>query len=222
MGGIRTRRLAALVAAGVLAAAVVGPVSAATSGSSRSTIYVAQAIWGSLDEETLAGNLAAVGLIQVDGEPAELAYEAYGITAITCTQGTSTTLDDVPGIRGAVAFGSALPAAMTFDLRRLGSASASGTVTVQWHHVNSCTDEDTIVLTRDLAVTLDLTAAGAIQRDRDRFRFVEPGVFMELAHLSLAMRPATGTASVAGVTHAIGPAEGLIGRATERVHVIFR
>jgi hypothetical protein len=220
MAGYRSRHGAALAAAVGIALLAASPVSAHMVLTSRANVLAAQAAWGTLDEETLAGNFGVVVLVEVRAGMFELEYEAINATAITCTNGTSTTSDDFPGMSGTVAIGSGDPDTSAIDGRRLSSASASGVVDVATYRVNTCTGASDLLSMRATHVSFDLRAQGRVQRDHDRLRLVDPGSSVETDMIHQAIRQAVGTATIGTTVHAITADMGIIGRVLERIHIV--
>jgi hypothetical protein len=188
---------AAAAAALVLVASFSGGAAAAEVVNDSGEALVAQAIWGTADLETGAGEYGMLAASIQDGESMLFLYD-QSEAAVVCDAGTpGDPSDDYSGLSGT--FRTATGPADVQIAANLRTASASATLSIETFLVDACAPRwEVIAVEPAVDVSLDLSAVGGREGWIDKFDERLPGEFNSHAILRSASQPATGTLSISG------------------------
>ena len=179
--------------AGLLVLAVAAPVAAGPNvGNYSSSVELAQADWGSFDEEGYSSGYLAVSREQGSSQ-AFAEYSQYTEQNVQCT-GAETPDDpddDTFGTKTSSVWGFG-PASLSIGAR-YSSATASATLEAYVDAFDECTGEWSSEEVSDLSIALDLTATSGLVKESGRGSFHLPGEINNHSSYKASYRQAEGS-----------------------------
>ncbi len=202
------RRLGFVLAASVLLLTMAAPVSAGQSTyNSSGSALTAQGGWDSFDESSGTYEYGWVSGWQAQAEAAFVEFYGGSFQESICTPAHGNQPATTAFLE-TFRYGSG-PGSLSID-KTYSVASASGTIDIWTDTYDGCTGEYTSSLAQGVAVTLELSGAGDLARERGTWSFQIPGQYNSHSRYTATYRPATGEASLDGEAHAVYGAIGKI------------
>ena len=197
---LRDRLLRSTAAAGatlVLIASFSERAAAAEVSNDSGEALVAQAVWGTADLETGAGDYGMLAASIQDGQSVLFFYDQSEVAVVCDADTPGDPSDDYSGLSGT--FRTATGSADVQIAANLKTASARATLTIETILVDACAQQwDVVAVEPAVEVSLDLSAVGRRDGWIDKFDERVPGEFNSHAVLRSAAQPATGTLSLGG------------------------
>lgn len=171
--------------------------AAAEASNDSGEALVAQAVWGTADLETGAGDYGMLAASIQDGQSVLFLYDQSEVAVVCDADTPGDPSDDYSGLSGT--FRTATGAADVQIAANLRTASARATLTIETVLVDACANQwDVIAVEPAVDVSLNLSAVGRRDGWIDKFDERLPGEFNSHTVLRSAAQPAVGTLSIDG------------------------